>query len=882
MSQTSFTITNETDLNTAITDIDVGGRDGLPNTQYTIDIVGSIALNTPLLAINLAQNSTLDLQGSSNAILDGNNAQRGLLVYAGTVDVSDLTIQNAVAQGGAGGSSASGTNGGGGGGGAGLGGGLFVTGTSDGVGGASVTLDNVVFSNDAAKGGNGGTTVAGARNAGGGGGLGGNGGSAASASAPTGGGGGVGSGASGGSGTSTAGGTGIIPGAAAGGNANGGADGGGGGATGAGGGVGGHNDTALYPGGASSFGGSGGFGGGGGGGFLDGGKGGFGGGGGGGAEAAGGAGGFGGGGGGSQGTPGKGGFGGGGGAAHGTGNGGGGGLGAGGDIFVQSGGSLTIEGGSLSNGSVKPGAGQNGGGNGSAYGSGIFIQGKQDITFAPTLGETLTINDLIADEPGSNAAMTTTGAGGIIIDGAGTVIIDQHVNPGGSDFTGNTTLDLGTLDLSGGPNIVGTGSIVFGGPAELELLQDIEPPLNSSTFQNTLANFTVGDSLYLNDLVYDSKASSAVFSNGTLTVTEGSTKNSFTMTGVPDGTQFNAQQAPNDRFSTVVTEMPCFCQGTMILTPAGEVPVEDLRIGDLVTTLSGAVQPIAWVGQGRSLVTGANPGARPIIVHAGALAESVPRRDLHLTRGHSLYLDGVLIPVECLVNDRSIVWDEAVRVVEFYHIELPRHGVLLANGAPAESYKENANHALFHNADRPAFAPGDSGWYAPVRDNGPEVEAAWRRLLLRSGFVSPPLSADPDLHLRAEGVRVNAVWTSEGLVRFRLERRPGRLQIVSRSFRPSEIGVSRDTRCLGVALRRVVLESAGMCIELAADAAMLTEGFNEPEAPTGLRWTTGDATVPPLALVPFGGAFDVVLDIAAVGNYPLLADTEPSWRKRAA
>ncbi|MBV9861244.1 MAG: Hint domain-containing protein [Alphaproteobacteria bacterium] len=45
--------------------------------------------------------------------------------------------------------------------------------------------------------------------------------------------------------------------------------------------------------------------------------------------------------------------------------------------------------------------------------------------------------------------------------------------------------------------------------------------------------------------------------------------------------------------------------------------------------------------------------------------DGVPSRDLHVTRGHSLYLDGVLIPVECLMNGHSVLWDDTARVVEF-------------------------------------------------------------------------------------------------------------------------------------------------------------------------------------------------------------------------
>jgi Hint domain len=36
-----------------------------------------------------------------------------------------------------------------------------------------------------------------------------------------------------------------------------------------------------------------------------------------------------------------------------------------------------------------------------------------------------------------------------------------------------------------------------------------------------------------------------------------------------------------------------------------------------------------------------------------------------------------------LVNHRSILWDDAARVVEYYHIELADHDVVFAEGGSA-------------------------------------------------------------------------------------------------------------------------------------------------------------------------------------------------------
>ncbi len=317
----------------------------------------------------------------------------------------------------------------------------------------------------------------------------------------------------------------------------------------------------------------------------------------------------------------------------------------------------------------------------------------------------------------------------------------------------------------------------------------------------------------------------------------------------------------------------CFCRGTRILTERGEVPVEELAVGDQVKTLSGEIKPIVWIGVGRDLVTPANKLARPVIVRRGALAENVPHRDLYLTHGHSLYLDGVLIPVEHLVNHRSILLDEAARVVEYYHIELEDHDVLFAEGAPAESYYDDENRARFYNT-RPGSAAGAAkATFAPVLRDGDIVESAWARLHARAaGQLEADVTNEPDLHLVVDGERIDPDVLGGGVYRFAVARPPSeRLLLRSRRGVPSLLGQGRsDHRPLGVAITQMVLHHAGIPTYFDYDGPQLREGGCYPHE-DGFCWTDGEVALPARFFTILDGACTLEVHIAphSETRYPI-------------
>ncbi len=185
----------------------------------------------------------------------------------------------------------------------------------------------------------------------------------------------------------------------------------------------------------------------------------------------------------------------------------------------------------------------------------------------------------------------------------------------------------------------------------------------------------------------------------------------------------------------------CYVAGTRIAAPHGEVPVESLQPGDTVLTAGGQPQPVVWVGRRRVDCSRhpEPPKVLPIRIRAGAFGPGLPARDLLVSPQHAIFDEGVLIPARYLVNGSSVAVEESAGSVEYFHIELPQHELLLAEGLPAESYLENGDRGNFDNGGVPTrLHPDFSSWAwdgracAELKVVGPEVDAVKAKLAQRA------------------------------------------------------------------------------------------------------------------------------------------------------
>ncbi len=362
--------------------------------------------------------------------------------------------------------------------------------------------------------------------------------------------------------------------------------------------------------------------------------------------------------------------------------------------------------------------GGGGGGNGPAGGGGSFVSGS-------ALGVAK-----VAQTHGGNGQVTITAVT------APTITI---ASPSAHATSAGAPVDPFTGDVIGDPNVgspTETLTVTLSAAAN-GVLNDPDAGTDGSSYDPVTGVYSISGTANdvtsaLQLLAFDPTA--GVYGDTTFTISDLSSAYPLAVSDA----------------STTVSDTPCYCRGTLIATARGEVAVEALTIGDRVATRSGALRPIKWIGRrsyGGRFILG-RTDILPVCIKAGALDDSVPRRDLWISPHHAMYfkdmyfkdknLEGVLIEARDLVNGVSIVQAERVEKVEYFHIELDSHDVIVAEGSLSESFIDDDSRGMFHNAhdydtlysDMPSKP---AQYCAPRCDDGYELETVRRKLALRAG-----------------------------------------------------------------------------------------------------------------------------------------------------
>lgn len=155
--------------------------------------------------------------------------------------------------------------------------------------------------------------------------------------------------------------------------------------------------------------------------------------------------------------------------------------------------------------------------------------------------------------------------------------------------------------------------------------------------------------------------------------------------------------APDTTDPDAIVDVPCFVLGTMIQTPEGDVTVENLKCGDLVTTAEGNAKKIRWIGSRTIDVSQSGQShLKPIRISKNALGLGSPTADLLVSPNHKVLISEaelevlfdeseVLIPAKLLLEMPGVEVVNDASQVTYYHFIFDQHEIVFSNGAKTES-----------------------------------------------------------------------------------------------------------------------------------------------------------------------------------------------------
>ncbi|EHD14538.1 hypothetical protein CIN_04700 [Commensalibacter intestini A911] len=310
----------------------------------------------------------------------------------------------------------------------------------------------------------------------------------------------------------------------------------------------------------------------------------------------------------------------------------------------------------------------------------------------------------------------------------------------------------------------------------------------------------------------------------------------------------------------------CFLAGTFIRAENGLVRVEDIVPGDLVYSVghnnTWQLRQVIWVGKQTTTVAAYKHddlAGYPICIRKNAIDEGVPFADLYVTAEHCMFFDDYFVPIRMLVNGKTIFYDHSFTTYDYYHIELEKHSVIVANGALSESYLDTGNRHYFTSKSLDTFSSTrvkswerDAAAMLITKRGG--VEAIFYALDQRADRMSIELieqkkvrTNNPDVYLITDkGCKLFPVRVTDTEVLFELPSDLKNVRLISRTYRPCDVwGAHYDNRYVhGVLVGDIVMhqEHQKYILDMHLSGKELSGWL--PQSHSRARWTSGNALIP--------------------------------------
>ncbi|GAB5430695.1 MAG: hypothetical protein EpisKO_00650 [Epibacterium sp.] len=296
--------------------------------------------------------------------------------------------------------------------------------------------------------------------------------------------------------------------------------------------------------------------------------------------------------------------------------------------------------------------------------AGTITDGTDTIQFSEIEELILTDQDDVVDARNDTAGVqinagsgndSLTGGSGddVFTGGAGDDLISLTASGGVDQIT---DFDINDTDVDGFYNDQLDVSGLTGGSGEGGAVRTIDVTTSDDGFGNALLTFPGGEQLVLQGVT-------------------------------------PAQMTTHDQL--FAAGIPCYTPGSRVITARGEVPVEEIREGDLVQTADNGLQPVIWVGDRRLSASdlARHPHLRPVLLRPGgmiandrAMLVSPQHRFLLPSDGASRSESFARARLLLELDPGHVHAEEHASGVCYIHLMTEAHQVIFVDGCATETF----------------------------------------------------------------------------------------------------------------------------------------------------------------------------------------------------
>jgi hypothetical protein len=125
----------------------------------------------------------------------------------------------------------------------------------------------------------------------------------------------------------------------------------------------------------------------------------------------------------------------------------------------------------------------------------------------------------------------------------------------------------------------------------------------------------------------------------------------------------------------------CFAENSMVLTPNGEIPIQNLSKGDIVYDEKYNLQTVEFVAKRTFFPTGTiNKYSIPYEIKQGKLGQNVPNRDTIVSAAHLIKHNGLMVPASKLGTPVDMD-----TMMTYYNVSVSNYSTMIVNGMVSET-----------------------------------------------------------------------------------------------------------------------------------------------------------------------------------------------------